>query len=102
MRLHAIGRAEYGVLDEEVAILVWRREHHDVVDLPADVVVEALRLIGRDPVLVGLVADDDRSGVGSHDVLVNMTDPLPIWFVFPIGASSIIEVDLNSHSVPRQ
>ena len=83
MQLHAIARTEYPVLDEEIAILVRRREHHHVVDLPADVVVEALCLIWRDPVLVSLVADDDRIAAGSDDLLMNVADPLPIRLVFP-------------------
>src|ERR1700731_5249098 len=102
MQLHAIVGTEYRVLAEEVAILVRRRKHYDVVDLPADVVVEALRLIGCDPVLVSLVADDDRTGVGNYDFLVNMADPLPLGFVFAICTRSIIEVELDSHPIPGQ
>src|ERR1700757_1103484 len=33
---------------------------------------------------------------------MNMAAPLPTGFVFPIGTSSIIEVDLNSHPIPWQ
>ena len=83
MQLHAIARTEYPVLDYQIAVLVRRREHHHVVDLPANVVVEALCLIWRDPVLVSLVADDDRIAAGSDDLLMNVADPLPIRLVFP-------------------
>jgi hypothetical protein len=82
MQLHAIVPAEHGVLDQKTPILVRRWKHHDIIDLPADVVVETLCLIGCDPVLVSLVADDDRIGVGSYDFLMNMADPLPIRLVF--------------------
>src|SRR6516225_8018550 len=65
MQLHAIVPTEHRILNQEAPILVWRRKHHDIIDLPADVIVEALCLIGRDPVFVSLVADNDCIGVAS-------------------------------------
>src|ERR1700748_3050332 len=49
-QLDAVTSAKSRVPDQEITILVRRWEHHDIVYLPADVVIEALCLIGRDPV----------------------------------------------------